>query len=162
MKKQKAHVFGKNVYLLGIDENGLKYFIEESKWDCGWYWSIGYVETYTNNNNPEKSKDIQSHSHFNYMFMKDDRKNCMDKMKDFFIDMTLSEKELYRLWEIMKSLYTLREYSDMLYTGGSHITTNPCNELIKNDAEYERINREVIPELLKQLYTLLSVTEEEV
>ena len=156
MKKSKITKFGKDAYLLGLGKDGEKYYMESGKWDCEWYWGLGYVVSYERG-----YRDIQSHSHFNYMFMKDDRKNCMDKMKAFFVDMTLSENELYRLWEIMKSLYILREYSDMLHTGGSHITTNPCRELIKNDAEYERINIEVIPELLKQLYTLLSVTEAE-
>ena len=36
-------------YLLGRDEEGINYWLEEPSWDCGWYWGFGYVETYTTN-----------------------------------------------------------------------------------------------------------------
>ena len=52
MKKEKRFAFGKNIYLLGSDKDGVKYWLEEASWDCGWYWGFGYVETYTNNSNP--------------------------------------------------------------------------------------------------------------
>ena len=31
----------------------------------------------------------------------------------------------------------------------------PCDTIIKNEIEYERINKIVIPELLKEIYTIL-------
>ena len=52
--------------------------------------------------------------------------------------------------ELMKSIYTLREYSDFIYRGGAHITSNPCKNDIKNDDEYKRINKVIIPSLLKK------------
>lgn len=57
-------MFGKEVYLIGINEDGEKVFLEEPSWDCGWYWGFGYLETYTNNRQITRSRDIQSHSHF--------------------------------------------------------------------------------------------------
>ena len=38
MKKQIEKVFGKKVFLLGKDEEGIRYWLEEPQWDCGWYW----------------------------------------------------------------------------------------------------------------------------
>lgn len=154
MKKRMVEAFGKNVYLLGADEEGTLYWLEEGTWDCDWYWGIGYVETYTNNMNPHLAWDISSHQHFDSLFF-NGLSHGFDNFKSFFVDTPLSDKEIWQLMEIMKSLYTLRKYSDMLHRGGAHCTTNPCSDLIKNDTEYDRINKTVIPALLEQLYKLL-------
>ncbi len=155
MKKKVDKAFGKKQYLLG-QKDGTYYWLEEAKWECEWYWGLGYVETFTNNENPHLAVDIDSHSHFCMFF---DEGNGYDAFKEFFDETVVSDKELWTLIECMKSLYTLREYSDFLYRGGSHYTTNPCKELIHNDTEYERINKELIPALLNQVYELLSDKE---
>ena len=157
MKKQKSYAFGKDQYLLGKDSDGVCYWLEESKFDCGWYWGIGYVETFTNNKNPGKAKDINSHSHFDSMFFKQKNKNGYDAFKEFFEETVLTEKETWTLLELMKTLYTLREYSDTIHRGGAHYTNNPLSEKIKNQSEYDRINKELIPAVLQEVYNLLSV-----
>ena len=55
----------------------------------------------------------------------------------------------------MKSLYTARAYSDFLYRGSAGITSNPCKEVIRNEEEYQRINKMVIPSMLDEVYKLL-------
>lgn len=152
MKKEVDIAFGKKQYLLG-QKDGTYYWLEEAKWECEWYWGLGYVETFTNNKKPHLSVDIESHNHFCMFF---DEGNGYDAFKEFFDESVLNDKELWTFLECMKSLYTLGEYSDFLYRGGSHYTSNPCRELIMNDAEYERINKELIPALLNQVYKLLS------
>lgn len=154
MEKRVTTAFGKKVYLLGTDKKGILYWLEEGKWECKWYWGIGYVETYTNNKKPHLAKDIRSHQHFNGLFF-NGPSNGFDEFKNFFADTPLSDKEIWQLMEIMNSLYTLRNYSDMLHRGGARYTTNPCSDIIKNDEEYERINKIVIPALSEQLYKLL-------
>jgi len=155
MKKATTKAFGKNIYLLGIDEEGKKHWLEEGKFECGWYWGMGYVETYTNNSNPSKAKDVETHQHFNGLIL-DKKRNGYDEFVDFFVDTPLEKSEIWELIELMKTLYTMREYSDTIYRGGSHYTTNPLKELIKNDVEYERINKIIIPSLLEKVYELLS------
>ena len=156
MKKRVDNAFGKKQYLLG-QKDGVYYWLEEATWDCEWYWGLGYVETFTNNKNPHLAKDIASHSHFSMFF--NTNKNGFDAFKEFFNETVLSDKELWTLIECMDSLYTLREYSDLLCRGGSNYTSNPCKELIMNNDEYERINQELIPALLNQVYDLLSDKE---
>lgn len=157
MKKKVDIAFGKKQYLLG-QKDGIYYWLEEAKWECDWYWGLGYVETFTNNKNPRLAVDIKSHSHI-LMFFQDRTKNGYDSFKEFFDETVLSDKELWTFIECMKSLYTLREYSDFLHRGGSYYTSNPCKELIMNNAEYERINKELIPALLNKVYSLLSDKE---
>ena len=158
MEKKKSHAFGKDIYLLGEDKEGTRYWLETGSWDCDWYWGFGYVETYTNNKNPDRARDISSHQHFNGLFFHKD-KMSYDVFKEFFAKTTVSDKELWKLLELMKSFYIAREYADMLHRKGAHYTTNPCKEIIQNDNEWLRINREVIPAILNEVYKLLSPEE---
>ena len=59
----------------------------------------------------------------------------------------------------MQSAYTARKYSDMLHTGGAHITSNPVWYVLHDDAEYERINKKVIPSIMNEVYKLLMTGE---
>lgn len=154
MLKEKIHVLGKDAYLLGEDDYGTKYYIVEFTWDCDWYWSGGYVQTYTNNRNPEKSKDIESHLHFDNLFF--ERDECgFDKFTRFFKSTPFTSDEIWDICELMKSFYICREYSDMLHRGGANYANNPVANTIKNETEYERINTEVIPAIAKELYKIL-------
>ena len=144
---------GKEYFYLGEDKNGEKNYLEKHYFDCGWYWGIGYIETFTNNRNPERSRDISSHTHFDYMFF-NGRKNGFDNFNDYFVKSPFTDAEKWKIIELMKSLYNCRNYSDMLYTGGSHYTSNPV-KCIKNKSEYKRINKVVIPALNRELYKIL-------
>ena len=44
----------------------------------------------------------------------------------------------------------------MLYTGGAHLTPNPLKPIIQNEEEYNRINKDVIPDIMMKVYELLS------
>ena len=158
MEKKKKHAFGKDIYLLGEDINGKQYWLEAGSWDCDWYWGFGYVETYTNNKNPERAKDVSSHQHFDGLFFRG-RKNAYDMYKDFFEKTPLTDSELWILCELMYSYYKARAYADMIYRGGANYTTNPLAEMIKNEDEWFRINKRVIPAILNEVYKLLSPEE---
>lgn len=155
MKKKKINIFGGCVYLLGEDVNGKKYYLAEASWDCGWYWGGGYIKTYTNNRNPRLSRDIESHQHFDGMFLSG-KANGYDKFKSFFVKTPFTDDEIWRIVELMQSFYIARRYSDMLATGGAHYTSNPASGIIKCDAEYNRINKEVIPAIMQELYAILT------
>ena len=154
MEKRVAKAFGKKNYLIGKDNNGICYWLEEASWDCDWYWGFGYVRTYTNNEYPEKSRDINCHCHFDKLFFKG---NMMSKdMFDiFFVECVLDEKEKWKLLELMKTFYTMKDYSELICRGGSHYTDNPVKEDIKNEDEYRRINEIVLPKIFEEIYKLL-------
>ena len=133
----------KKLYLLGVESDGTRYYLEEGSFDCSWYWGFGYVE----------SKN--SHSHFDGMFLKGNQ-DAFKMFKSFFVEVTLTDDEIWKLMELMSSFYTASNYSDMIYRGGSHFTNNPCKEIIKDSAEYDRINKQVIPAILEEAYKLLS------
>lgn len=153
--KRKSHAFGKDVYFLGQDAEGINYWLEEAKWDCDWYWGGGYVETYTNNAYPSMSRDITSHSHFDSLFFNKANKNGHDTFVEFFVTTPFTDKEIWKICELMKSFYIARQYSDMLYCGGAHYTSNPVSEIIKSGEEYKRINEVIIPNIMQALYDIL-------
>lgn len=135
----------KNGYVLGQDEYGNTVYLEKAKFECGWYWSLGYLETYHGNR-------WESHTHFDKFFNGD---KCAFEIIKEELETPFTDDELWKICEIMKSLYTARNYSDMLHRGGAHYTTNPCKEVTKNDSEYDRINKIVIPALLEELYSIM-------
>lgn len=155
MDKRKSNAFGKDIYLLGQDHDGINYWLEAARWDCGWYWGGGYVETYTNNANPARAYDINSHSHFDSMFFNKPGKHGFDVFNEFFAEHPFTEREVWKICELLKSFYTARQYSDMLHTGGAHYTTNPAADVIKAGDEYNRINNDVIPAIMSELYKIL-------
>lgn len=155
MNKKKIHVFGNDYYLLGVDKEGKNVYLQAFQWDCDWYWGGGYLNTFTNNKNPEKSRDIDSHTHFDTCFI-NNKKCVFDNFKDFFVKTVLNDKEIWTLTELMYSFYIARKYSDMLHTGGAHQTSNPNKEIIQNDEEYKRINNVVIPAIANKIYELLT------
>ena len=159
MEKERKFAFGKNIYLLGQDENGTKYWLEEASWDCDWYYGFGYIETYTNNNNPERSKDITSHDHYDTKILKNGL--SPDNFKKIFIETPLSDKEIWKLNELMKTFYTIKDYMELLHSGSSNITNNLSSAVIKNEKEWLRLKDKVLPDLFKNIYKILT-TESEV
>lgn len=156
MEKKTTEAFGKEIYLLGKDKDDILYWLEAPTWDCGWYWGCGYIATYTNNENPSIARDINSHQHFDGLFF-NKNKNGYDVFKDFFVESSISDKEIWLLMELMKTIYTLKEAAEVLGRGGSHYTTNPCKEIISNKGETIRINEVILPALFKEVKNLLSV-----
>ena len=153
--KYKMNKFGKVCYYLGQDANGTNYFLEAATWDCSWYWSGGYVETYTNNKNPAIADNIASHQHFDVLFFNNPLKNGFDAFKEFLTVNPFTDSEIWKICELMKSFYIIRNYSDTLHRGGAHYTSNPAADVIKNENEYKRINKTVIPAIMKELYSIL-------
>ena len=153
MEKKTITVFGKKSWLLGQDEDGINYYLEEPSWDCGWYWGFGYVETYTNNRNPEKSKDISSHQHFNGLFFEGSQ-NGYDMFKEFFVKTPLTDDEIWKLLDFMKTFYTLRETSELFGFGYSHYTEKSKLDDLKRDDLVKLINKDLLPKLFKEIESI--------
>jgi hypothetical protein len=57
---------------------------------------------------------------------------------------------------LVLTAYTLKNTAEVLGRGGSHMTNNPCKDLIINKDEVTRINNIVLPQIFYELYKLLS------
>ena len=154
-EKQTFKWKGDRYFLLGIDTDGIKHYLQAPEWSCGWYWGKGYVRTFTNNREPWLSSDITMHTHFDSLFFNGD-KNCHDLFIEMFPKTPLSDKEIWTLWELMKTIYLLADTAEIYHTGSSHITNNPCKDILKRDREYSYINDALLPSLFKEVETMLT------
>lgn len=168
LNKQKSFAFGKDIYLLGQDMEGTNYWLEAPKWDCGWYWGFGYVETYTNNRNPSLSKDISSHQHIDSSFMGsseyyDTEKGCFRKgeyIHNIYDSPKLSVKtftseEGWELSELFNQFYFLREAAENFGRGKCHTASTKAPSWEKKDLAKE-INEIHIPNVTKRILEILS------
>lgn len=150
LEKEKAHILGSTYYLLGIDKNKVKYYLEKGKFECGWYWSGGYIETFNRN-----KSDIDLHTHYDTGDVNGLRFSYYDEFDKIFKVCTLTDSEKWKFHELMRTFYTAKEAMEMSYRGGSHVTTNPLSDLIQNKAVYDHYNN-LIEKIHEELDKLLS------
>lgn len=165
--KRKVTVFGDVNYLLGQDADGINYWLEAPKWDCGWYWGFGYIGTYTNNRFPERSRDINSHQHWDsfivgeqehydfekHAYVKDDYVHHLNANKNF-VATVLTDNESWELADLMKRFYTMKEMAEILEHGTGHLTSNTEHKTL-NDEFRKWINEVELPALFKRVAGIL-------
>lgn len=123
----------------GVHKDYGQVWMPRASWDCGWYWGFGYIQ------------NSGVHTHFHCL---DQTKNLHDAIKSNFNHFELSDTQLWVFCELLKTAYALKETAKVLGRGGSHYTTNPCKDLIKNPEEVTRINKVVLPSLFEEIYKL--------
>jgi len=162
LPKTKTQAFfpnGKDVYLIGRDQYRELIWLEAAEWSCGWYWSFGNVEVYTNQANPIFAKDITSHSHWKGFLNKEDSDGkYLHHINQVLKETVLSESESWKLSDLMQSFYTLQECAEVTGRGGSHLTTTDNPEAIKDKDMAERINKVLLPALFQEVYKILTPT----
>lgn len=126
--------------LIGYNNNEPIYLSPPS-WDCGWYWGFGYL----GNKN--------CHYHVDGLGK---GKNLHDAFIEHFGDtLQIRESHLWTLSELFETFYALKNTAEVLGRGGSHLTNNPCKELIINKSEVYRINNVVLPAIFDEIYKIL-------
>ena len=153
-------------YLIGKDNTGKRVWLEKPSWDCGWYWGFGYLQTMRADLTPSAARDIDSHTHWNYRVA---HKNAYDWFIETFGEPTtdiwghpreadkdtrmcrFTDKQVWRLCELMATAYTLSEAAEVLGRGKSNYGENPCAEVIKNTREAKRINSKVLPAIFAEI-----------
>lgn len=157
LKKRYIRWYNREFYLLGVDNDGKKYWLEAPRWECNWYWSVGHVEVLSNQRVPQLSKDIEMHTHFDSLFL-DGESNYIDGYKALFIaGVTLSDKEIWKLLEAMKCLYLLREYANCLHRKGTNIAqVDELKDIVLNPLERERLCCKAISQTWEVVRNLLT------
>ena len=157
LKKKIINKFGIH-YLLGINHDGEYVWLEKESWDCGWYWGFGYLHTYTNNRQPERSKDITAHFHFDSTFLKGPEYS-KDMFKKYFNETVLTDDEIWELCDYMKTFYTLKSVAELFKNGYSHQTERAKIENLKSEGQCDLVNKVWLPEVFKRIENLLSPTD---
>lgn len=133
--------YPKNIYI--GDNNGEKIYLSAPSWDCGWYWGFGYLG------------NDDCHYHVDGL-NKGKNQNLFDAFKEHFgKSLIIRDSRLWTICELFKTFYLLKEAAEVLGRGGSHYTTNPCADIIKNVDEVKRINEVVLPHIFEEIYKIL-------
>jgi hypothetical protein len=150
MKKEVVEKWGRKFYLLGIrKKDNKKVWLEDFSFECGWYWGGGYVEVFTSNN-PEKARDIQEYAHFDMLFLK----NPFHSWEEYFKTSVLTDKEVWRLLDLMKQFYALRDCAEVYQYGGHMTNEGRTEEEIDkkmSDKINEHIEKVIIP-LVRKIF----------
>ncbi len=121
--------------------NGERIYLTAPSWACNWYWGFGYIG---NKNRHYHVDGMEKDIHFRDAFEK--------HFGDSFI---IRPSDRWTFSELFKSFYLLKQTANMYHTGGAHLTTNPCKEVIENKAEEKRINETVLPLIFDEIYKIL-------
>jgi len=135
----------KEAYLLGVDKDGIKHWLESPSWDCDWYWGMGYVETRT------------SHQHFDGLIIHNREANTIN---EHFHDTPFTDKEAWELTDLMASAYSYKKIAEICHTGGSHYTTVKDFSL-KDEAREKAINEIILPSIFTRIKKILTTGEQD-
>jgi hypothetical protein len=152
---------GNNKVTLGIrKEDGVTIYITKPSFDCGWYWSFGYLgnknEHYHLKDYQSKTISIKDSEDKFHIFEQKRNLNMFDALREDYELNPCIEENLWQFCELAATVYTLKETAEVFGRGGSHYTSNPCFNVIINKAEVKRINEIVLPEVLQTFWNLLS------
>jgi len=134
---------GVNKVFFGIHkESKERVFITKPTWDCGWYWSFGYL------GNKDWYYHLKGYTNGRNINMYD------ALMADYELNPTI-ERNLWTFCELAETIYTLGESAEIFKRGGSHYTNNPCAELIKKPDWVDEINNVILPQTMQTLWDLI-------
>lgn len=146
-------------------------YINDFSWDCNWYWGDGYIE----------NKNFHAHFDEAFLDVPDSRGHILGSFYDpwtepkynkentkvisngasvwenlgFFLDNPeYTENEWWRIKDLFKQFYTLRDAAEVFQYGG-HCTSQGRNEKELNKTMADQINEHIksviIPEIQKAL-----------
>lgn len=159
LDKETSTGFGKKVYLLGKDCDGINYWLEAPSWYCGWYWGFGYIETYRNNCYPNEAIDLDSYQHadgagflgVNFQ---------IDNDKSILSETTFTQEEAWLLAELFRQFYLMQSLADWQHRqSGLNVCDSGSKGVKINDVLKCDINKEILPELMKNIIEILEPTE---
>ena len=118
-------------------------YLSAPSWDCGWYWGFGYL----GNRN--------CHYHIDGLMK---GQNLYDGFKGHFGDSfkVTEDRDIWRLAELFTSFYALKESAGLFHRGGSHLTTNPCKEVLQRLDLHKEINEIMLPAIFHEIYEILN------
>ena len=137
LNKKVLNKFDDTYYLIGIDHDDVEYYLVRGTFDCDWYWSGGYIQTFN-----KYMTDIESHTHYDTGDVNGHKfSDTSDNgFKSIFKKTTLNKNETYKFHELLRTFYTASKAIEMAHRGGSHITKNSLQDLIQNEDVYNHYN----------------------
>lgn len=134
-----------NKIVLGEENNGDKVFIKRGKWECDWYFSYGNIQI----KSPYK-REPHTLTHWDSYFTGSKHVEP-DDIRDL-ITTELSAKKLWKLCDLFKSFYSLREVSGIYYRGNSHLSSVYSD--LEDTFSKTRVDKDIAKVIIKSQHLL--------
>ncbi len=108
--------------------SGETIYISKHSWDCGWYWSFGYL---SNKN---------CHFHLNSLWSVN---NQLLMSADIFSDTNITEKEWWVIRDLYMQAYALKEAAAVYQYGGHQTCLTGVTDMLKNQAMADQLNKDL-------------------
>ena len=133
LNKKVLNKFDNTYYLLGETYDDLDCYLQRGTFDCDWYWSGGYIETFTT-----YYSDIHSHGHYDTAIINGEKLSTpAGNFDKIFKNTTLREDEIWQFHELMHAFYIAKEAMEMAHRGSSGVSSNTkLRDKIENEDIY--------------------------
>ncbi len=133
--------------------DNLKYLCE-AQYECLWYWNFGLLSGMD-----YKHGDIDGWVHVDSTILTRDAYAAFPKLPMFTKHVFTSDVEVWAFIELFEQFYSLQKAAELIYSCGAHISTiKEMRNLYRSDELVHagrKINRELIPEVIRRIYALL-------
>ncbi|CAB4130541.1 hypothetical protein UFOVP121_12 [uncultured Caudovirales phage] len=102
--------------------SGENLYLEKHKWDCGWYWGMGYI-----GNN-------RCHFHFESIL----KNNAL--ASEMFETTRITDSEWWVIRDLFKQAYALRAAAEVYLYGGHQTSSKGITDILQNAAKARQIN----------------------
>ena len=131
--------------LLGKDSEGTSYYLADASWDCGWYWGYGYIQT----------RDSHQHADGKFYDEGNEYGDTNIFTGGFLVEKTFNESQGWKLRELMATFYQLKHQAELVGRGGMYITSNPLQDMLKDEKQAKHINEVQIPAITAEITKIL-------
>jgi hypothetical protein len=136
-------ITGKDKVFMGVNkESKEKIYITKPTFDCGWYWSFGYL------GNKDCHYHLDGYANGRTISMYD------ALLKDYELSNNI-KNNLLDFCELALSIYQLKTTAELFGRGGMSITNNPCKDSIINTKLSDKINQELLPIVMQKFWDLI-------
>lgn len=153
-------ISGKDKVFFGTrkdDNTGI--YLDKPTFDCEWYWSFGSLGNknccYRLNSYQTKTIFIKDDAGKYHSFTIKRNLHMRDALLEDYALNPVIEANLWTFCELSLSIYTLKAAADLFHIGGSHTTTNPGKDNLKNNEIYKKLVSELIPAQCQLLWNLI-------
>jgi hypothetical protein len=111
--------------LLGRLKDGELVFLTKHRWDCNWYWSMGYVG------------NSSSHYHFS-SFLQDNK-----YASELFMETKITDADWWIIRDFFKQAYALKAAAEVYQYGGHQSSITGITDVIKNKEKAAILNADL-------------------
>lgn len=134
----------KTKILLYVTHENEKIYLTKHLWNCGWYWSLGYLG----------NKDC--HFHFNSLFSKG-----FINIEKEFKDCALTQQQFDHVVDMFKRCYALKSAAEVYVYGGHYSRLAGTTDILCSIEKAKQLNND-LEKLLDKLWSYIETNAKQI